>query len=154
MARLQLGEAQLKLGNHEASIKSLRLAVDRITNQTLIARARAALGFAYHQSGKLSEAAVELEAAAALRRDAAVYFNLGTVRHALGQHRLAMLAFQKGLQHEPGNASAHLQLIRSLVALGQKKSALKVRKRLIRLGGKHPDLDGLVRTANSLLGIP
>ena len=154
MNRLQLGEAQLKLGSHEAAIDSLRRALTSVTEQRAMARARSALGFAYHKVGRLSEAAIELEAAAQMVQDAAIHFNLGTVRHALGQHRLAMIAFERGLKFEPGNLGAHLQLIKSLVALGQKGPALKVRKRLIKLGGGRPEIDGLVKAANALLGIP
>lgn len=154
MNRLRLGEAQLKLGNYEAAIASLGRALAVLTDEGKVARTRAALGFAYHKADRLAESAVELQKAARVLLDPSVYFNLGTVRHALGQHRLAMLAFQQGLKYDPGNAGAHLQLIRSLLALGQKGPALEIRKRLLRLADGRAELGSLVDAANRILGIP
>ncbi len=150
---LQLGEAQLKLGNHEAAVRSLERAKEGLTKPELIGRARSALGFAFYKGGKLPESAVELEAAARVGQDSGVLFNLGKVRYELGQHRLSMLAFQAGLKGQPGNTGAHVELMRALLGLGQKEHARKVRARLVSLAQRDPAAKGDLQRADALLGI-
>jgi tetratricopeptide (TPR) repeat protein len=154
MNRLQLGEALLKIGNHQAAIRALESAKQRLNEPTELARARAALGFAYHKAGKNAESAVELEGSVRIRPDSSVFFNLGMVRHALGQHRLAMIAFQSGLTRRPGNTGAYVELMRSLIALGQKTQARAVRTRLAQLVKTNPKGQGDLQRADRLLGVP
>lgn len=117
-----LGAARLRLGDGDAAVRALRLAVRYDPRNPEIHKN---LGAALRAAGNTPAAVESLRQAIAIHPNAAAaHYNLGNALAELGRHEEAVAAYRRAASLVPGDAAVHNNLGHALEALGRRDEAI------------------------------
>ncbi len=149
-AYVELGRAQLMLGDADASIGALRDAVRIMPNE---AEAHSALGVALLATGHGEEAASELGKAAQLDSgSAARHGNYGTALFMRGRVKEAVAEYEIQVRLADGDARAHSDLGNALLAANDVQRALRELERAVQIDPKRATFHSNLGYALQIMG--